>query len=239
MHVKMRILISVAALTIITPFSSGAQTGSLVVVDKRRMYAQEIKEDKAYTMVALRQVIPAIKYQLWYATDQNFMGRKLYPSGEEAYVRFPVAQALAKVAEDLKQQGLGMMVWDAYRPYRITKKMWKLVQDERYVANPAKGSGHNKGIAIDLTLYELSTGQELEMGTGFDNFSDTAHHGFTLLSASQLQNRALLRTTMMQHGFKPLETEWWHYSWPARSFSVLDLSFKQLRRFSNFQEVSK
>ncbi len=125
--------------------------------------------------------------------------------------------------------GLGLKIFDAYRPYSVTEKMWLPVQDDRYAADPKKGSGHNRGVAVDLTLIYLATGEELNMGTGFDNFSDTAHHAFTNLPEDILQNRLLLKKNMEQYGFKALDTEWWHYSLPnAKDFELLDIDFKKL-----------
>ena len=107
--------------------------------------------------------------------------------------------------------------------------MWELIGDERYVANPAKGSGHNRGLAVDLTL--IKDGKEVNMGTGFDHFTDTAHHSFKALPADVIKHRQLLRSTMEKHGFRALETEWWHYSWPnEKNYQVLDLSFRKLRK---------
>jgi D-alanyl-D-alanine dipeptidase len=135
------------------------------------------------------------------------------------------------VAAALKEKGLGIKVWDAYRPYQVTVRFWNLIHDERYVANPAKGSGHNRGIAIDLTLYNLSDGKELDMPTGFDDFSVRAHHGYMQLEEKQIQNRELLRAVMEKYGFVRFETEWWHYYWPgAEKFAVLDLPFRQLNK---------
>jgi zinc D-Ala-D-Ala dipeptidase len=109
--------------------------------------------------------------------------------------------------------------------------MWEPVQDDRYAADPKKGSGHNRGTAADLTIIYLSTGKELPMGTGFDNFSDTAHHNFTGLPAEVLKNRALLKKTMEENGFKALDTEWWHYSLPnAKEYELLNLSFAALAK---------
>ncbi len=106
-----------------------------------------------------------------------------------------------------------------------------MIRDERYVANPVKGSGHNRGIAVDLTLVDKLTGAELPMGTGFDNFTDTAHHSFTDLPKDVLANRLMLKNVMERHGFRALETEWWHYYLPdAGRYELLDLTFKQLQR---------
>src|SRR4030095_17233680 len=104
------------------------------------------------------------------------------------------AEALKKVQDDLAEKGYSLKIFDAYRPYRALKKMWDLVHDERYVANPSKGSGHNRGLSVDLTIVELKTGKELEMGTGFDNFTDSANHTFSNLPPEILQNRRLLKT---------------------------------------------
>ena len=100
------------------------------------------------------------------------------------------------------------------------------------MANPAKGSNHNRGTAVDLTLIDLKTGQELPMGTGFDNFTDTAHHSFTALPPQVLRNREQLKAVMERHGFKPLDSEWWHYTYTAGLFEVLDFSFKQLNKYN-------
>jgi D-alanyl-D-alanine dipeptidase len=156
----------------------------------------------------------------------------MYPAGTKAtYLRLPAARALSGVQEELEKQGYGLLIFDAYRPYAVTVKFWELVKDERYVANPARGSGHNRGIAVDLTIIEKRTGKQLNMGTGFDNFSDTAHHSFKNLPAEILSNRNLLKQVMEKYGFKVYNEEWWHYSWPdAARFEILDLDFRKLRK---------
>ena len=112
----------------------------------------------------------------------------------------------------------------------MTVRMWNLIKDDRYVADPKKGSGHNRGIAVDLTLINKASGAELDMGTGFDNFSDTAHQKFPNLPSVVLQNRQLLKTTMEKYGFTPLETEWWHFSWNHSDFEVLDIEPKKFKK---------
>ena len=126
---------------------------------------------------------------------------------------------------------MGLKIFDAYRPYSVTVKFWELVKDERYVAHPGKGSGHNRGIAVDLTIIDLASGQELDMGTGFDNFSDTAHSDYTQLPEKVLQNRQLLRSLMEKNGFKVLETEWWHFYLPGSNhYEILDIPFNKLKK---------
>jgi D-alanyl-D-alanine dipeptidase len=128
-------------------------------------------------------------------------------------------------------QNLNLKIFDAYQPYSVTEKMWEKVKDDRYAADASKGSGHNRGAAMDLTLIDLKTGKELPMGTGFDNFSDTAHHGFSGLPEEILQNRNLLKSIMEKYGFKQLSTEWWHFYLPnSSSFELLDIPFTDLEK---------
>ncbi len=183
-------------------------------------------------MVDLETLIPNIVLDLRYGTKSNFMQYRLYKKAHTTYMRKQPANALLQVQEELNAKGLGLKIFDAYRPYSITKKMWELIHDERYVANPAQGSGHNKGISVDLTIIDLATGLPLDMGTAFDNFTDSAHHTFTPnLNADIIKNRTLLKNIMLQYGFKILETEWWHYSWVSKeSYDVLDFSFKEMKR---------
>ena len=202
----------------------------LEVVTNKKNYKQEVRKDEQQKMIELKWLIPGIIYDLQYATSNNFTGKKLYQQSRYTYLRLPAAMALKKVQAELQQQGRGLMIFDAYRPYSVTKMMWNLIKDERYVANPASGSGHNRGLSVDLTIVDLLTGKPLDMGTSFDNFTDTAHHNFKLLAPEVLQNRLLLKTTMEKYGFRALSTEWWHYSWPnTNGFKVLDIDFRKLK----------
>lgn len=201
----------------------------LSVVTKAGVYKAAVEKDSLQKMVSIAQFIPTATIDLRYATKENFTGKRLYPKGDETFLRLPVARALRAAANELQLLGYQINIWDAYRPYSVTKKMWDLIGDERYVANPAKGSGHNRGLSVDLTL--TKNGEEINMGTGFDHFSDTAHHSFSALPADVMANRRLLRTVMEKHGFRALETEWWHYSWPNdRQYEVLDIPAKKLRK---------
>jgi D-alanyl-D-alanine dipeptidase len=199
-------------------------------INKLAEYQASVRNDSAMKMVELQKMAPGIVYDLRYATTSNFTHRLMYsPPTRYTFLRLAAARALAAVQHELNTQGYGLKIFDAYRPYRVTVSFWELIKDERYVANPGKGSGHNRGLAVDLTIIDLKTRRELDMGTGFDNFTDTAHHTFTGLSPAVLENRKLLRETMEKHGFNKLETEWWHYFWPNdRNYEVLDLPFKEL-----------
>lgn len=200
------------------------------VIDKIDIYRQTIAIDSLKRMIELKSVVPGIVYDLRYGTTNNFMHRKMYAHNTEySFMRLKPAFALASVQDELHKRRLGLKIFDAYRPYSVTVSFWELVKDDRYVADPSKGSGHNRGLAVDLTIIDLKTGKELDMGTGFDNFTDSAHHSFTSFPQTVLENRKLLKETMQKYGFTLFETEWWHYYWPDdRKYEVLDLDFKDL-----------
>lgn len=148
-------------------------------------------------------------------------------------MRLAAAKALQNVCIALKKQLLGIKIFDAYRPYSVTKTMWQIVPDDRYAANPAKGSGHNRGIAIDLTLIDLLTKKELAMPTAFDDFTEKSHHNYMLLDSEVLKNRKMLKDVMEQKGFIALDTEWWHYYLPnASKYELLDFDFKQMKKLT-------
>jgi len=199
------------------------------IKDKISFYNM-VERDSLQAMIELKSLIPTVQYELRYASKNNFTGQRLYPKNTHTtYMRRKPAMALAKVAEELTGKGLGIKIWDAYRPFRTTVRFWELIHDERFVANPSKGSGHNRGTSVDLTLVDLKSGKELEMPTPFDDFSPAAFHGALNIDDFRIKNRALLKSTMEKYGFVPLETEWWHYSWQgASAYDVLDLSFKVL-----------
>ncbi|HVK49606.1 MAG TPA: M15 family metallopeptidase [Pseudobacter sp.] len=201
------------------------------VVSHKWQYESGVAKDSLHRMVELRKWVPGIVYDLRYATANNFMHRRMYPkSTNSAFLRLPVVEALQNIQYELNAKGYGLKVFDAYRPYSVTVAFWELVKDPRYVAEPTKGSGHNRGLAIDCTIITLTDRKELEMGTGFDNFTDSAHHNFTRLPQQVLSNRKMFREIMEKYGFRAFETEWWHYSWPNnREYEVLDIPFRQLK----------
>ncbi len=206
-------------------------TYGLTILNYKKDYYATVMEDSSKKMVLLTNYVDNLVFDWKYAAENNFTKQILY-TNPTAYMRLPAALALRAAAKDLEQQGIGFKIFDAYRPYTITKKMWQVVPDERYAANPAKGSGHNRGAAIDLTLYNLSTGIGLAMPTPFDDFTEKAHHDFAELSTEVLQNRSLLKSTLMKHGFLPLDTEWWHYYLPnaAQRFELMNFDFKQMKK---------
>ncbi len=202
----------------------------LTVIKTKKEFKKSVKNNPAAQLVNLKKYIPSIVFDLRYASDNNFMQQKLYPPIITTYLRKAAADSLLAVQKALNKMALGLKIFDAYRPYSVTEKMWQLVHDDRYAADPKTGSGHNRGIAVDLTIIDLQTMQELNMGTNFDNFSDTAHHDFTALPPNVVSNRKLLKDLMELHGFKPLQTEWWHYSFTAaKNEALLDIPFKKIK----------
>ncbi|MBQ4820797.1 M15 family metallopeptidase [Aquimarina sp. MMG016] len=160
-----------------------------------------------------------------YATSDNFLKEAVY-SCAKCYVRGAVAKALMSANKDFMKQGYRIKLFDCYRPHSVQKKMWKLVPDPGYVANPKGGSVHNRGAALDITLTDLK-GNELDMGTAFDHFGKEAAHAYADLSDEVKTNRKLLRGTMEKHGFSTIRTEWWHYNFEGgKKFKISDFKWK-------------
>ncbi len=178
--------------------------------------------------VELVKLDPSIRLDIRYATTNNFTKQPVYPEAR-CFLRRAVAQRLIAVQKELRGMGLGLKVFDGYRPLAIQKKFWALVPDERYVANPAKGSRHNRGAAVDLTLIHAD-GSEVTMPTPYDDFTEKAHRDYMKLPAEALHNRELLERVMVKHGFIPFATEWWHFDAPGwESYPIMDLSFSELK----------
>lgn len=172
-------------------------------------------------LVAVLAFVPDAVLDLRYATARNFLGRPLYPSAT-ALLRRPAAERLARAAGALRAQGLRLVVYDAYRPLSVQKAMWKAKPDTRFVADPRRGSAHNRGAAVDVGLADAS-GRPLPMPTDFDAFGPKAAHGAPGVPAEAAANAARLRAAMEGAGFVALESEWWHYRDPdSASWPVLD-----------------
>ncbi len=202
----------------------------LFVVNNISYYNSLVAKDSSNKLVNLQKLIPDIKLDIRYATKNNFLGEPVYNS-VFAFLRLPAANALKEVQTELKKMGLGIKVFDAYRPYNATVKFYNKVKDTVYVASPWTGSRHNRGCAIDLTLISLKTGKPLDMPTGFDSFSEKAHSDYIDLPANEIKNRDLLIGAMSKHGFINYSGEWWHYDFKDwKKFDLMDLSFEQLNR---------
>jgi len=176
-------------------------------------------------LVDATEVVKDLVVDLRYATADNFLKRKVYPDGARCLLLPEAAERLAKAAEALREQGYRLKVYDCYRPRAVQWEMWKLFPKPGYVADPKKGSNHNRGAAVDLTLV-TPEGEEVEMPTPFDSFEKAAHHGYTGGTEASRKHREVLREAMEEAGFKKNRMEWWHYSLPgATRLPVLDVPF--------------
>lgn len=162
------------------------------------------------TFVKLSAYSSAFVYDLKYATTDNFLGEKVYNCGE-CYLRYKTVKALLVAQEKIKSKGYKFKLFDCYRPLSVQQKMWALVSDPAYVADPAKGSLHNRGGAVDLTLVDKN-GNELDFGTTFDFFGEQASHSYLELDKEVIKNRTFLRKIMTENGFTIFPSEWWHYN---------------------------
>jgi len=225
MHVKQLVRLAVLAAVACTVTIPTNRYGLHVVPD-RATYEQLARRDSWKRLVDLESL--GIPIDIRYATPDNFMKQTLYPVAK-AYLRAPAARALAEVQRELAPRGLGIKVFDGYRPYSITEKMWEPIRNPDFVADPAKGSRHNRGAAVDLTLIDLRTGGELPMPTPYDDFTSRARHDFNDLPADAFANRAVLRDVMVKHGFEPLPSEWWHYDFKGwERFELMDVPLETL-----------
>lgn len=163
----------------------------------------------SHDLVDVKEVIPNIQIDLKYSTADNFTGQVVY-NFNTCMLLQEAAFRLRNVQKELETQGLGLKIWDGYRPMAAQWKFWELVPDPRYVSDPRKGGRHTRGTTVDLTLI-TQDGTELPMPTEFDNFSEKAHRDYTGATEEEITNRALLQTVMEKQGFVGLPTEWWHF----------------------------
>ncbi|MBM3981751.1 MAG: serine hydrolase [Planctomycetes bacterium] len=175
--------------------------------------------------------IDGVKFDIRYATHNNFLGTPFYTSAK-AYMQKPAADALARVHKSLKERGYGLLVFDAYRPWHVTKMFWDATPDKfhNFVADPSKGSRHNRGCAVDLTLYDLKTGKVVEMVSGYDEFSDRAFPDYMGGTSRQRWHRDLLRSAMQAEGFSVYEEEWWHFDYKDwKKYAIGNKTFEELK----------
>jgi len=177
--------------------------------------------------------IPNARFDVLYATENNFMGTQIYP--EEAlnhvFLDKDPAETLKKVAIQIEKDGYGFIIFDAYRPWRISWAMWHASneKDKHFVATPSLGSVHNRMCAIDLSLYDLESGKPTPMPSDFDEFGDMAYPTYMGGTKEERKNRDYLIKIMSENGFKVLDHEWWHFNWKdSTDYPVLDIPFEKL-----------
>jgi len=199
---------------------------------KNRLYVQgfkaykvAVKKDKKKELVEIKSAIPSVKLDIRYATTNNFMHQVMYQQAR-AFARKEVVEQLKKIQQELYKKGYGLLIFDGYRPYAITVAFYQKASDKNFVANPAKGSIHNRGCAVDLTLISLKTGKEVVMPTPYDSFSAAAAANYSKVSTVALKNRTLLISTMQKYGFTVMPNEWWHFDYKGwGNYELMDIPF--------------
>ena len=183
-------------------------------------------------LVELSELDPTIRLDIRYATEDNFTGRPVYTEAR-AFLQRPAAEALVSAHRKLKPHGYGALVFDGYRPWSVTKLFWDVTPpaQRNFVADPRKGSKHNRGCAVDLSLYALDTAAEVAMPSAYDDFTEKAHPTYRGGTEEQRRARDLLRSVMESEGFTVEPNEWWHFNhrdW--RRYPILDVPFSALGR---------
>jgi D-alanyl-D-alanine dipeptidase len=191
---------------------------------------EEVGDFRPTDLVELRKLDPTIKLEIRYATTNNLFGTVFY-SEPRAFMQRPAAEALVRVNRKLKSMGYGVLVHDAYRPWYVTKVFWDATPDDKkkFVADPSKGSRHNRGCAVDISLYDLKTGKPVEMVSTYDETTDRAYPDYPGGTSLQRWQRDLLRKEMESEGFTVYEAEWWHFDYKDwQKYGIGNVAFDQI-----------
>jgi D-alanyl-D-alanine dipeptidase len=175
---------------------------------------------------------PTMHLDIRYATKNNFLGRSVYKQAR-AFLQRPAAEALVRVNAALKRQGYGLVIFDGYRPWAVTKVFWDStpVDKREFVADPSKGSRHNRGCAVDLTMFDLKTGKQVTMPSEYDEMTERSHINYQCATPEARRLRDTLRAAMEAEGFAVYEPEWWHYDYKDwREYPILNVKFKEIAR---------
>jgi D-alanyl-D-alanine dipeptidase len=181
-------------------------------------------------LVELTRLDPTIKLDVRYATTNDFLGTPLYTQAR-AFLQRPAAEALVRAHHELKAQGYGLIIHDGYRPWYVTKIFWDATPNDKkiFVANPAEGSRHNRGCAVDLSLYDLNTGKEVKMPSGYDEMTERAYANYAGGTPEERARRALLKQAMEKEGFAVNPDEWWHFDYKDwKQYPILNKKFEDL-----------
>jgi len=186
---------------------------------------------KATDLVELIKLDTSFHLDIRYATSNNLAGRPVYTEAR-AFLQRPAAEALVNVNKELKPLGYGLLIFDGYRPWRVTKLFWGITSKEnkKFVANPKEGSRHNRGCAVDLSLYEIATGKEVEMTGQYDEMSERSYPYYAGGTAEQRKMRDLLRNKMEANGFTVYDFEWWHFDFKDwKSYRIGNIQFSEIK----------
>lgn len=182
-------------------------------------------------LVDLTKFDPHIKLDIRYATTDNFLSTPLYTSAR-AFLQRPAAEALLRAHRELMKQGYGLLIFDGYRPWYVTKMFWDATPPDKhqFVANPAEGSRHNRGCAVDLSLYDLKTGREIRMPGVYDEMSERSYPNYAGGTAEERAHRQLLRAAMEKQDFTVFQSEWWHFDYRDwRRYAIQNIPFEKIR----------
>ena len=191
---------------------------------------QEKGNFKPTDLVELIKLDPTLKLDIRYATKNNLARCAVYTQAR-AFLQREAAMAVVKVNRELKPLGYGLLIFDGYRPWRVTKLFWDMTKpkDRQFVADPKNGSRHNRGCAVDLSLYDLKTGKEIEMTGANDEMSERSYPDYTGGTAKQRRMRDLLRSKMEANGFTVFKVEWWHFDYKDwKMYRISDVPFEKL-----------
>jgi zinc D-Ala-D-Ala dipeptidase len=192
------------------------------------------KEAGTFREPELRELVkldPTIKLDIRYATRNNFLGRPVYKEAR-AFLQKPAAEALVRAHQKLKEQGYGIVVFDGYRPWSVTKIFWDVTpQDKKiFVADPSQGSRHNRGCAVDLSMYELAAGKIVQMPSEYDEMTERAHINYSCATQEAKHLREMLRSAMEGEGFAVYEPEWWHYDYKDwKQYPIQNIPFSKIK----------
>jgi len=191
-------------------------------------YKESLKANPEKELVDLEKFIPGLVMDIRYATTNNFTSQKIYNLAK-AYARRPVAEALKKAQAEFKTLGYSVKMFDGYRPYSATVKFYEEYHDTTYVASPYRGSRHNRGCALDMTIVDIKTKKELKMPTPYDSFSKDAWPTSPVKDPEAKKNRDVLIRVMEKNGFKVNASEWWHFDFVGwQKYEVMDIDFEEL-----------
>jgi D-alanyl-D-alanine dipeptidase len=182
-------------------------------------------------LVELVKIDPTIRLDIRYASKNNFLGRPVYKQAR-AFLQRPAAEALVRVNQKLRTQGFGLIVFDGYRPWSVTKTFWDATPEDKkiFVADPSKGSRHNRGCAIDLSMFELATGKIVQMPSEYDEMTERSHINYECGSPESKRLRSILKTAMEGEGFAVYEPEWWHYDYKDwKEYPILNVPFNKVK----------
>ena len=202
-------------------------------LEKEALSAQPPHEAGDFRKPELVELITldrTIKLDIRYATSNNFLSTPMY-SQARAFLQRPAAEALVRAHHALKDKGYGLLIHDAYRPWYVTKMFWEATPEDKriFVANPAEGSKHNRGCAVDLTLYDLKAGAPVKMPSGYDEMSERAYADYTGGTAEERERRSILREAMEHEGFTVYPQEWWHFDYKDwKQYPILNVKFEDL-----------